>query len=613
MTSTLPAVPVGSSRPTSARGLRWTPPVFGHVARVLPVVGLALLGLLATPMSAHADRVFGEGPLVELLAAAEDEAGTCSNGSGRSLTSAQLVALVAAPTFPETGAPPSQAPSPMTLSRWDNQTALWSFGDVTTFPAAFWHPGVGAWQWDDASGRGWTAAERIRGDLVVGRTVAVMKQRWCQTTATGAAGRAYVWAPWFGCGGGSCEATYLDLLQGGQVVGLDGDPAVGRDGGLEVHACADSTGAPFTCWYVDPSRAQGYLGFTNPAFGPAPVSAPFLTWSDGTREHRTWLREDTGYAIDISASLVAGQNSRTSLAWTATTSVCDLDRTAGACGPAGPDGFTVVAADFGGDRLPVAGDFDGDGADDLFLYGPGGADDDLWLGGDTEFTTREVVVRGTYVPLVGDFDGDGADDIFWYGPGGDPDRLWFGRPGGFDSQKPTVKGTYLPVVGDVDGDGRSDVLWYGRGSNRDSAWYGDVDRGFDFGPMEVNGIYEPVAGDVDGNGVDDVVWYGVGTRPDVVWSGTGTRGVYDRPGLTINGTYRPHVGDVDGDERDDLLLYGPGSGPDRLGFGQPTGFRFERIDIGGDYRIAIGDFDRSGAADVVFHQPGEVGMFWWAD
>ena len=32
----------------------------------------------------------------------------------------------------------------------------------------------------------------------------------------------------------------------------------------------------FRCWYVDPSRAEGFAAFAAPSFGPSPISAPFL-------------------------------------------------------------------------------------------------------------------------------------------------------------------------------------------------------------------------------------------------------------------------------------------------------------------------------------------------
>ena len=67
------------------------------------------------------------------------------------------------------------------------------------------------------------------------------------------------------------------------------------------------------------------------------------------------------------------------------------------------------------DDLPVVGDFDGDGIDDLGIYRDG-----VWkidLDGDRDFNSvDEVFQHGAPgdTPVVGDFDGDGVDDIAVY-------------------------------------------------------------------------------------------------------------------------------------------------------------------------------------------------------
>ena len=128
----------------------------------LRLVALALLlGALAplappspvTPVDpAAAGRTFGDDPLDDVLHWAAEER-RCG------LTTNKLAALMLAPTYPETGTPTGQAPAPMTLSRWDNQAGLHSFATVAGQPRAFWHPGVGMWQFDSAGlGAPFTAA-----------------------------------------------------------------------------------------------------------------------------------------------------------------------------------------------------------------------------------------------------------------------------------------------------------------------------------------------------------------------------------------------------------------------------------------------------------------------
>ncbi|HMQ27988.1 MAG TPA: hypothetical protein PKA98_18510, partial [Acidimicrobiales bacterium] len=60
-------------------------------------------------------------------------------------------------------------------------------------------------------------------------------------------------------------------------------------------------------------------------------------------------------------------------------------------------------------------------------YAPGTASAVLSLGArGRSFAGRAVDIDGVYLPFAGDFNGNGVDDVFWYGPGGDPDALTLG-------------------------------------------------------------------------------------------------------------------------------------------------------------------------------------------
>ena len=63
-----------------------------------------------------------------------------------------------------------------------------------------------------------------------------------------------------------------------------------------------------------------------------------------------------------------------------------------------------------------------------------------------EFQTIEKTVTGAYRPVRGDFEGDGFDDVFFYGPGSRVDRMCFGTGGSlFESEAVTLSGRYRPV------------------------------------------------------------------------------------------------------------------------------------------------------------------------
>jgi hypothetical protein len=179
----------------------------------------------------------------------------------------------------------------------------------------------------------------------------------------------------------------------------------------------------------------------------------------------------------------------------------------------------------------LAGDFNGDGRDDLLFYRSGGSPDALRYSTGTGFESGPAIsVSGVYDPLAADFNGDGKTDVFWYSPGTAADYLWYGRASGFRNAPAVhVNGDYEPVVGDFNGDGKADVVWYAPGSGHEYLWYGKA-GGFRSGPrIAVNGTYEPVVGDFNGDGKTDIVWFSEAGTLAHVWYGetsgfvTGTR------------------------------------------------------------------------------------------
>jgi hypothetical protein len=315
------------------------------VTRLRLVALAVLLGALAplappSPVTAvapaAASRAFGDDPLDDVLHWAAEER-RCG------LTTNKLAALMLAPTYPETGTPMGQAPAPMTLSRWDNQAGLHSFATVAAQPRAFWHPGVGMWQFDSAGlGAPFTAAQSIDTFVVSAQTAATMASRWCTDPSL-----AYVWAPWFGCGTSTCRTIFDAVYRRAtdRLVGVTRDADVSSRGGMTRHTCTGpAQPEAFTCWRVDPALAQGYAGFTASGFGPAPLTAPFFVYAANGKEYRHWLRADTGYRRGVWASRPLGANARTSLTWHRGDGLVDLGAgTAGGAGGGGGAGFVDVA------------------------------------------------------------------------------------------------------------------------------------------------------------------------------------------------------------------------------------------------------------------------------
>jgi hypothetical protein len=163
----------------------------------------------------------------------------------------------------------------------------------------------------------------------------------------------------------------------------------------------------------------------------------------------------------------------------------------------------------GSERVLGAGDFDGDGADDLLVMRADAID--VWFtmpGGAIEIA--EVGSAGNAsLAGVGDFDGNGTDDVAWSGDEGLL-VLWLMDASGAAASVEVSLGAGLEVVasGDFDADGSAEV------AVRDV--YGDV---FVVRPMYDPALFEATdladagpwqsagSADLDLDGTDDLVFY----------------------------------------------------------------------------------------------------------
>ena len=585
----------------------WSRRFTTQVGRSVLLAALVLSLLPAAPAAADGEsRTFGSQPLDDVLAQATKHA---SCGVNRD----QLAAMVLAMTFPESGADPDESPSPMTMSRWDTNAALYAFGDKNTpYKTAFWHPGIGPWQWDDISGIGLSAAQRMNTAIAAAATTETVIKRYCTKIAEGktrAEARDHAWGPWVACWSGLCESIYNDLVSGSNLVNLIRDRSTTRHGGVLARTCEilgqDGT---FPCSYVDPARAQGSTDWSIPGFGPSPLTAPFYSYVRGSDEHRTWLGADTGHRIDINASKRLSANSRAGLSWTSNIALCDRTTGRGVCDPVPPKGTGYAVLTVNGHYEPIVGDWNGDGYDEPLWYGPGTGADNLWLskGNGTFVNGWSVRVDRDAQPLVGDFDGNGRDDILWYVAGPVTEVIWWGgNPA--TSTATSITNGYQPLVGDFDGNGTSDIIWYAAGPSPDYVWFGLTNRTFDNRQIHLNGTYTPLIGDFDGDGRTDVFWYAPGPAADSVWWGHAGRG-FAATALTVNGTYIPLIGDYNGDGRDDIFWYAPGPGADSVWFGLASRtFGPRATNVNGTYLPVIADFDgpdAPGGDDIVWYAAG---------
>ncbi len=189
------------------------------------------------------------------------------------------------------------------------------------------------------------------------------------------------------------------------------------------------------------------------------------------------------------------------------------------------------------------GDFNGDGFDDVLWLTGSMNEGSRWTGwqlaaGTPEGFTPFSRAKGSTLSsswasvAAGDFDGDGIDDILWFTGTKDAEAAYNGwqlSSGGVEgftnfarvSKSSTTPETRRLAWGDFDGDGADDVLWFTGTNSSTTKWSGwhlasgtaegmtawvKVRRG------SVSPWTSPLAyGDFDNDGADDVLWF-TGTR-----------------------------------------------------------------------------------------------------
>ncbi len=240
-----------------------------------------------------------------------------------------------------------------------------------------------------------------------------------------------------------------------------------------------------------------------------------------------------------------------------------------------------------GNWIPLIGDFNGDGRDDIFVWDPENGDWQVALSHGQQFATGIEFLNGSWltlwavdklVPMVGDFNGDGKDDICVWNPQSgnwqvalsDGERFVSNMGNEFDGWlKPWAVGAWIPFVGDFNGDGLDDILVW---DSSHGIWQVALSTGACFKSPEnsnwlvswaVGAEWTGFIGDVNGDGKSDViVWNSAQNDCQVALS----NGVCFQPTRCesafswlclpeIDFDSLPLVGDFDGDGKADLLAY----------------------------------------------------------
>lgn len=298
-------------------------------------------------------------------------------------------------------------------------------------------------------------------------------------------------------------------------------------------------------------------------------------------------------------------------------------------------------------RCDAAGDFNGDGKDDIITFlrdseeGDGRGDVYVALSTGNSFgggqRWHEDFCVGFQIPGVGDFNGDGKDDIIAFTRSADTGLgmgdVWVALSDGasFGSVMKWHEyfciGNEIPDVGDFNGDGKDDIIIFVRNA-KSGEGRGDVYVALSDGSSFVNaGTWHdffciateiPAVGDFNGDGRDDIITF---TRD--TWSGNGRGDVYVAiagRGPSFLGTgvkwhdwfciggEIPFVGDFNGDGKDDIATMATeGENPDKVYVALSTGNAF--VGTGEKWTGTVigynpvpdsGDFNGDGMDDMIY-------------
>ncbi|WP_020608208.1 DNRLRE domain-containing protein [Actinokineospora enzanensis] len=228
------------------------------------------------------------------------------------------------------------------------------------------------------------------------------------------------------------------------------------------------------------------------------------------------------------------------------------------------------------DEIPLTGDFTGDGKSDVVTFLRGSSGTVIVSPSDgTKFAAAAGVwqnrfATGTEIPLVGDFDGDGRDDIASFARDTDgavyvalSDGAKF-APTPVKWQASFAHGTEMPAVGDVNGDDKDDIVYFTGGESADVFVALSDGTRFAATPVKWHDAFAPDAakaavGDLDGDGKDDILSFGNGqvTAATSTGSAFGTARQWHAAFAGVGEL--TGVGDFTGDGKFDIATYTRGT------------------------------------------------------
>ena len=254
--------------------------------------------------------------------------------------------------------------------------------------------------------------------------------------------------------------------------------------------------------------------------------------------------------------------------------------------------------------MPLAGDFDGDGKDELAVFHSGYWMIDLnhngrWDEGDLLATLGDDQDR----PVVGDWDGDGKDDIGIYGPIWERDRDAIARDPGLPNPEndPNTKPKNVPPIQQDATNGARVMKLTSYGRQRADV----VDHVFGVGEEDNT----PITGDWNGNGIRSIGYFNDGQwQFDVNGDGRfdyeDARADFGRAGDV------PMVGDFNGDGIEEIAIYRSGTWLIDTNGNRELDATDKTFQLGdANDQPVVGDWDGDGIDEPAIYRQGNVQQF----
>ena len=284
----------------------------------------------------------------------------------------------------------------------------------------------------------------------------------------------------------------------------------------------------------------------------------------------------------------------------------------------------------------VSGDFNGDGYDDLmFTWESSGQNRVFYSDGAGGFTlAADPIVTAAInghdgAVIAGDFNGDGVDDVMFTWDASGQNRVFFGNTaGGFSAAYEEIAAGAVNgmagavTVGDFNGDGCADIMYSWADSGLNRTVFGQTDGTFSsiqeiVSAGAINGHDgEVLCGDFNGDGTDDLMFTWSGSGFNRLLLGQSDGSFVNEDNLIAQSAIAGHdgaalAGDFNGDGISDLLFTWSLSGETKFFLGNATGgftqatSSIEMPAINSHTgHVVVADFNGDGFDDEIFTWSG---------